>query len=239
MQPNPHPIFEYLAFIVAGVLYWNLRKKTLDHYDLRERAIILIAAAVGALVGSRFLAWLEHYQVLQSATLLQVLNTKTIVGALIFGHLFVEITKYICSYKRSSGDLFTYPLIIGIIVGRFGCFFAGVQDGTAGLPTDFFLGMEQGDGLLRHPSALYEIVFLIILTVFFLKVDSKISLIEGLRFKLFMIAYTTFRLFIDFLKPREIFYLHFSAIQLACILYLLIMILFISYKQHAKKLQVL
>ena len=106
MAQGFHVLFEYLAFILAAVVYWDLRKKSTDYYDLTERAIILIAAAIGALIGSRALAWLEHYQMLSQASYFQLLNTKTIVGGLIFGHLFVEVAKYFFDYKRSSGDSF-------------------------------------------------------------------------------------------------------------------------------------
>ena len=54
----------------------------------------------------------------------------TIVGALLGGLLVVEITKKIIHEKSSSGDLFTYPLILAMMIGRIGCFTSGLTEET-------------------------------------------------------------------------------------------------------------
>ena len=62
--------------------------------------------------------------------------------------------------------LFTYPLILAIIIGRIGCFSMGVFEETYGLPTTLPWGMNLGDNIPRHPVCLYEIIFLIFLMVY-------------------------------------------------------------------------
>ena len=143
-------------------------------------------------------------------------NIKTIVGGIIGAWIGIEITKKIFNITYSSGDLFTFPLILGIIIGRIGCFLTGVSDGTVGKETDFFLAFDQGDGLMRHPTAVYEILFLIVLWVILSYMKKRYVFNKGLIFKIFMVSYCSWRLIIDFLKPIEpLFFL--SAIQLSCL----------------------
>jgi prolipoprotein diacylglyceryltransferase len=77
--------------------------------------------------------------------------------------------------------------------------------------------MDLGDGQLRHPVALYEIGFLMLLWVGIRLVEKKIRLQEGLRFRLFMIAYLGFRFLLEYIKPREPLLIGLSSIQLACL----------------------
>ena len=87
------------------------------------------------------------------------------MGGLFGGLLGVELAKKIIGERQSSGDLFTLPIIAGIFIGRIGCFLAGTNEFTYGSETTFFFGMNLGDDVLRHPLALYELVFLILLFI--------------------------------------------------------------------------
>ena len=42
------------------------------------------------------------------------------------------------------------------MIGRWGCHFAGLADGTYGVPTTLPWGVDYGDHIARHPVALYE-----------------------------------------------------------------------------------
>jgi prolipoprotein diacylglyceryltransferase len=144
--------------------------------------------------------------------------SKTMVGGLLGGLAGVEITKKFLREKRSSGDLFTYPLILGIIIGRIGCFLSGINEPTYGYVTTAWTGMDLGDGLKRHPIALYEITFLIMLWIILRWCDKNRPLAEGMRFQYFMIAYLLFRWAMEWIKPHTILAAGQSAIQWACIL---------------------
>ena len=65
----------------------------------------------------------------------ELYNSKTIMGGLFGGLLGVEIAKKIINESSSSGDLFTFPLIFGIFIGRIGCFLSGVNEFTYGEET--------------------------------------------------------------------------------------------------------
>ena len=49
------------------------------------------------------------------------------------------------------------PLVVGIFIGRIGCFLSGTNEFTYGQETSSLPGMDLGDGLSRHPLALYEL----------------------------------------------------------------------------------
>lgn len=219
---NLHLILEYLSFIVGFRYYVILRKNSIDTISSNNRLSIIIGAIFGALFFSRFIAFLENPIWHSSQGILFSLNNKTIMGGLFGGLLGVEFVKKQIGEKNSSGDLFTLPIILGIIIGRIGCFLAGVKEFTYGKETSFFFGIDLGDGLQRHPIALYEIIFLGFLFIA-MKVLMKSSyrIIDGGYFKIFMISYFSFRFFIEFIKPNSFLILGLSSIQYLCLICLL------------------
>jgi prolipoprotein diacylglyceryltransferase len=139
------------------------------------------------------------------------------LGGFLGGLAGVEIVKKIIKEKKASGDLFVDPIILALIIGRIGCFSMGVYEETYGTATKFPWGMNLGDGFLRHPVCLYEIIFLTGSWVCFRRIQKKLSLEQGALFKLFMIAYLGFRFLLDFIKPHYTFDVGLSTIQLTCI----------------------
>ena len=215
-------VLEYLAFFIAFRYYVYLRKGSDDSISSMNRLSIILGAVIGALIGSRLVGFLENPMVsISKENIIQLLNTKTIMGGLFGGLLGVEIAKKIIGEKQSSGDLFTFPIILGIFIGRVGCFLSGINEFTYGKVTSFFMGMDLGDGLKRHPLALYELVFLIALFIFLKYIQKNKVLETGLLFKYFMILYFSFRFLIEFLKPNKFFILGLSSIQILCLICLL------------------
>jgi prolipoprotein diacylglyceryltransferase len=79
--------------------------------------------------------------------------------------------------------------------------------------------MDLGDGLLRHPLALYEVVFLVLLFIFLKRLQAQQwHWKPGGYFIVFMLSYFGFRFFLEFLKPNTFFILGLSSIQLLCVL---------------------
>ncbi|QCX01921.1 prolipoprotein diacylglyceryl transferase [Aggregatimonas sangjinii] len=219
---NVHLILEYMAFFVAFRYYVLLRKRSSDAISANNRLSIIIGAIFGALFFSRFIAFLENPPLHYEQGWIALLNNKTIMGGLFGGLLGVELAKKIIGEQRSSGDLFTLPIIVGIIIGRMGCFLAGVKEFTYGKETDFFLGMDLGNGLSRHPVALYEIAFLLFLFVCIKNLYfRKDGCADGALFKLFMVTYFSLRFLLEFLKPNSFFILGLSSIQYLCLICLL------------------
>ena len=165
---------------------------------------------------NKFEALAAHDAIVESHMLLYVYSNKTVLGGFLGGLWAVEIVKKILGEKKASGDLFVFPIILALIIGRIGCFTMGVKEETYGLPTRMFTGMDLGDGLFRHPVTLYEILFLGILWVILFYSSKHLNLQNGSLFKIFMIAYISFRFLLDFLKPHFTWSIGLSTIQLAC-----------------------
>lgn len=227
MQPSLHLLFEALAYFVAWRVYRSQRRKLGDPIADETRTTIIVAAILGAAVGSKLLHHLASpAEFLEAwhgddtfALLMHMAGGKTIVGALLGGWFLVEAAKKIFRISSRTGDLFTFPLLIGMVVGRFGCLAAGLEDDTLGAPTDFILGIDFGDGIPRHPAPLYEIAFLILLGLGlkrYLKSPFRRFQREGDSFRIFLLAYLMFRFFVDFLKPYEV-YGGLRIIQMACL----------------------
>lgn len=198
-----HGILEFLATFIAFRYYLILRRKEGDSVISFNRLVALVGATSGALLGSHLLGACENIpDWIQSTNKLSYfwLN-KTMAGGLIGGLIGVEVFKLFVKEKQSTGDLFTFPLILGIIIGRIGCFSVGIYEETYGTPSALPWAMNLGDGLLRHPVTLYEIVFLICLWVTLRLIQKRKNLESGMLFKLFMLSYFTFRFLLDFIKP--------------------------------------
>ncbi|WP_339874696.1 prolipoprotein diacylglyceryl transferase [Olleya marilimosa] len=216
---NIHLILEYLAFFIAYRYYVFLRKRNTDVITSNNRLSIILGAALGALVGSRLVGFLENPLIeftLKNA--ITLLNTKTIMGGLFGGLLGVELAKKIINESQSSGDLFVFPIILGIFIGRVGCFLSGINEFTYGKVTTSAFGMDLGDGLLRHPTSLYELFFLIFLFIALKTVNNRLQLKNGDLFKIFMLSYFGFRFCIEFLKPNVFYTFGLSSIQILCVI---------------------
>ena len=221
LQITPHPelhaLFETLGYASGFAAYKRARGKAGDLLSDHQRWLVLAAAACGALLGSRILGLLEEDPT-SALTLKQFFTPsggKTIAGGIIGAWLCVEIVKKFQGIRTRTGDLFAIPLCIGIAVGRIGCFMAGLADHTYGTPTSLPWGVNFGDGISRHPTQIYEIVFLMALaTVLHLVAQRPYP--TGRLFRIFVAAYLSWRVLIDFLKPDpQVF--HMNLIQWSCL----------------------
>lgn len=218
-----HAVTEVLSFFIAFRYYLFLKKKQGDAISKDNRLWIILGAALGALLGSRLLGGFENPQELFSSAnpWLYLYQNKTVVGGFLGGLWGVELVKLCVGERQSSGDLFTFPMLLGLILGRIGCFSMGIYEETYGLPTHWITGMNLGDGLRRHPVSLYEIGFLLLLWTGLRMAGRRWELANGAQFKLFMIGYLLSRFTLDFIKPHYTFAFGLSTIQLACLVGLL------------------
>ena len=199
---HPHAVFESLAYLVGFRLYVWLRGRGGDTIAETQRWAVIAAATLGAAAGSKLISLASdpggtaaHLSDVRS-----LIGGKSIVGGLIGGLIAVELVKRWQGVRRATGDLFAIPLAAGIAVGRVGCFLSGLEDETHGLPAGLPWAIDFGDGIARHPTQLYEIVFLALLTAW-LGWRLCRPHAEGDAFKGFMMGYLGFRLGLEFLKP--------------------------------------
>lgn len=199
-----HPAFEILACIAGFVLLIRRKRSHVDPVPPDARMMVTTAALIGAAVGAKLLHHLNapsQWHLLAEQPHL-IVTGRTVVGAIVGGTLAVEIVKARRGIRVRTGDVYALPLCLGLAVGRIGCLLAGVHDGTHGSPTTSVLGVDLGDGVPRHPTALYEIVFALLL-------GGGLVLIErgkppqGKIWSLFLLSYMLWRFLVDFLKPGE------------------------------------
>jgi len=196
----------------------------------------VVAAAVGgAVLGSKVLFWLEdpHLTLLNLHDPAYLMGGKTIVGALVLGLIAVELMKCYLGLTQSTGDLYAIPLALGIAIGRVGCFLTGLTDNTYGVATALPWGVDFGDGVRRHPTQIYEIVFLLSLIpvlYWILRVVTRPNASAvgqrrrfhaGDAFKVFMASYMMLRLLCDFIKPYPRVFRGLGSVQWVCVLCLL------------------
>jgi prolipoprotein diacylglyceryltransferase len=218
---HPHLFFELLAYLFAALVYWRRRRSLGDHVPTEARWALAAAAVVGAVFGSRILFWFEDPQ----RTLAQLTNAQylaggqTIVGGLIGGWIAVEWQKRRIGIHEPTGDLFAIPIALGAAIGRIGCFLSGLPDGTYGLPSSLPWSVDFGDGVPRHPAALYESAFMFVLALMLVRIERTAG--RGELFLTLITAYLGFRLAVEFCKPGVTLFSGLTAIQIACVVGLL------------------
>jgi len=216
-----HTVVEAAAYFVGFRVFLRERRRlALPVLADADRSVwIAVAAIVGAALGAKIGFWIEDplTAFADFPSWQRLLEGKTIVGALLGGLAGVEIAKKIIGVRGSSGDAFAFALMLGIAIGRVGCFLAGFADHTYGNPIALSWVVDFGDGVPRHPTQLYEIAFLIVLMIVVYARRDAFT-VAGDRFRFFMIAYLAFRLAVDAIKPVPYAYFGVvSGIQLLCI----------------------
>lgn len=218
-QIHPHPVLEGLGYACGTRVYFWKRRKQARTEPFEQTAWILLGCVVGALVGSKLLAWVESPSLYwdRRADPSVFIGGKTIVGGLLGGWIGIEIAKHVQKIRTSMGDLFVWPLAIGTAIGRIGCFLTGLSDLTYGTATTLPWGVDFGDGIHRHPTQLYESVFVLLLAGA-LSGGRRPTDANGLFFRRYLCGYMLFRFFVEFIKPRELTWMGLSPIQIAALL---------------------
>ena len=195
-----HIGFEALGYLAAALLYVRLKRRG-DVIASPARASLVAAACVGAALGSRLLTLLEDPARVHWRDVLMLDAGKTIIGGILGAWLAVEWVKRRTGVTERTGDLFVYPLALGTCIGRVGCFLAGLSDGTVGRATTLPLGVNFGDGVMRHPLPLYEIAGVVLIVVVLRSVPVGRN---GDLFRLYVFGYMGLRFALEFLKetPR-------------------------------------
>ena len=215
---HPHFVLEALGYFAGARLYFMLRRRAGEAaLPLETTLWLLVGAIFGAWAGSKLLAWIEspHYYWALRHEPAAWLGGKTIVGGLLGGWAGIEFAKQKLGLTRSTGDLFVYPLAVGTAIGRLGCFFTGLSDHTYGTATTLPWGVDFGDGIMRHPTQLYESIYVLVLAGGLYLATRRRNLPSGALFRLYFAGYFLFRFAVEFIKPRETPLLGLSAIQCA------------------------
>ncbi len=95
---------------------------------------MIAAVIIGGFAGSRLLSAFEDPLFLVDHWMQPqlLLGGKTIVGGLVGGLIAVESVKRLRGIRVATGDLLALPLVLGIAIGRIGCFLSGFEDQSYG-----------------------------------------------------------------------------------------------------------
>ena len=163
-----HFIFEWLALLIGVQTYRLIKKRharlnpnTPQQQGLLSKGSFAVAVGciLGAGIGNKLLFVIEAPQAWEQFGVLSLAMGQTIVGGMMGGLIGIEIAKKIAGIRYSTGDLFIVPFCVGLIVGRTGCYLAGLNDGTFGVATTLPWGIDFGDGIARHPTQIYDMLW--------------------------------------------------------------------------------
>lgn len=151
-DPAYHRYFDLFAWTAGAAGGWAVSRWRLQEARsaLPQTTSYWVCLAVGALVGAYLAGPLPL--ILQG----QVSISHSVAGALAGAIVGVEAYKLSAGLKQSTGGVFVPAFAIGIVIGRWGCLFAGLSDYTYGKPTRFAWGVDLGDSVARHPVQIYE-----------------------------------------------------------------------------------
>lgn len=143
---------------------------------------------------------------------------KSMLGGVFGAIVSAEIFKYFAGIRQSTGLYFIPGLIVLIAIGRIGCFFAGMQDFTYGIPTSLPWGVDFGDGIKRHPVQLYEsFAMLAFLLILLLNYPKQSAFWQAQGFYIFVLFYAGQRFLWESLKPYSAVFGTVNLFQLLCL----------------------
>ena len=236
-----------LAYIAGIIIGWMLCKKVLiQKSDINEKFDDYVTyLVIGIIIGGR-LGYIIFYNFNYYINNLFDIFKVWEGGMSFHGGLIGLIVASILFSKKNNQDSFLYMDLvslvapIGIFFGRLANF---INSELYGTPTDipWAVTFIQVDNLSRHPSQLYEAilegVILFIILMYFKNKDylKKPGLISGL----FLIFYSLFRFFIEFVRvpDEQLGYLIFelSMGQIISLIFFVIGIILFYFKNENKQ----
>jgi prolipoprotein diacylglyceryltransferase len=196
------PRVAYAVFMLLAAAVFLLARRCLPRsaalaLPLPQQAALALAAFVGGTLAAKL-----PFVLARSGDWTQpeawIADGKTITTGLIGAYLAVELAKVVLGVRTKTGDTFALPLALALAVGRWGCFCNGC---CFGRPTDLPWGVDFGDGVLRHPTQVYESLFHLTMAGVLLWLMGR-GLFRTHRLQLYLIAYGVFRFATEYLRPE-------------------------------------
>ncbi len=149
-----HTLFDIAAAacslaLTVWVYHWRLQSQgphAIEEHGTGYAIALLGGAVLGGFGFGTFNLWLSDVPGLG----------RSILGALVGAIAAVELFKRSKQVTGSTGLIFVSGFAASVAVGRWGCFFSGMDDQTYGTATALPWARDFGDGILRHPVQAYE-----------------------------------------------------------------------------------
>lgn len=217
-----YSFFVTLGLVVGLSVYFYESKKQKKMSD--NGIFVVVGALVGGAIGAKILEFAINYDffIKNIGNPANLLSGRTIVGGLIGGTIGAILTKKALGIKEKRGNLFAPAIAIGVAIGRLGCFFAGC---CYGKPTGLsWWGVDFGDHILRHPTQLYESLFMLGMFIYLEKIKNRPDIKPGQLFKLLMVSYFTFRFFIESIRVEPVIFVGLTVFQIISIVVILYLV---------------
>jgi prolipoprotein diacylglyceryl transferase len=208
---SSYAVFMTLAVVVGALLFW--RETRLQQKSFGENTIYLpLAALVGGALGAKLPMVILYWRTIVAhfPDLTILLSGRSITGGMIGGVVAVIVVRRKLKITARTGDLFVPAIAAGVAIGRIGCFLRGCCYGT---PTTLPWGVNFGDGVARHPTQLYEALFVLVLLALAYIALRRRPNPPGMVFAAFMISYFSFRFLIEFIRVEDVFWHQLTAFQ--------------------------
>lgn len=221
---DSHALFDGLAWTIAALTTLLLRRFYLASFPSSARPVAgyLAALAIGAALGAYTLGSLNLWLAGVPGV------ARSIEGALAGAIVGVELYKRINGITGRTAALFALPIAVGISVGRVGCYLAGLDDFTYGIPTELPWGHDFGDGIARHPVQLYEaLAMLVFAAAYSVFLAARTTWVLHNGFAIFVLYYAVQRFVWEFIKPYPPVLGGLTVFQIVCVgmfLYALLML---------------
>lgn len=200
---STYSIFVTLG-ILSGLLYYLVDTKR-NNMEKRVAIYIVTSGLFFGFIGSKIPLLFEN------KSLIQILFGKSIIGGLIGGLLGVLFIKKVLKINLKLGNIIAPAIALGMAIGRIGCFFNGCCFGKV-----YIWGFDFGDGNLRIPTQLFEVIFNLIAFFLLHYYKNKVKT-KGLLFKLYLIVYFIFRFIIEFIRENPIVWVGLTVYQIICV----------------------
>jgi phosphatidylglycerol---prolipoprotein diacylglyceryl transferase len=193
---------DYLIPVAAGVTIALLFPVTRDLADAESKRSYYRLQAItllGAVLGAKLSVWFGDYGWPFRAVpdwQVALLSGRSLTGGLIGGFLAAEIAKPLVRYRLAPNDRFATLLPFTLALGRVGCTRAGC---CRGIPWEGPWAIRYADGIARHPTQIYELLFQLAVGGLFVLLMRRGKL-HGRLFALYLVVYGAFRFGTEYLR---------------------------------------
>ena len=196
---NIHLVFDLVSATAAmamtmAVYRWRLHgaAQTIERAGLGYALALIAGAVIGGFGAGTLNLWLSGAPGIG----------RSIVGALAGAIAAIELFKRARGITGSTGLIFVPAFATSVAIGRWGCYFSGLDDQTYGIATTLPWGHDFGDGILRHPVQLYESATMAaFLAVTLVLIGRRQPLFMANGFYVLVLVYGAQRFVWEFLKP--------------------------------------
>ena len=217
-----------IAFIVATILSAKeAKRKKIDHEKIYSLVAYII---IGAIIGSRIGYLL--FDLNNIANFLDIFKFWEgglsfhggFIGGTLFGFFYVKKNKL--NFWKTA-DICTPSIPLAQAIGRIGCFLRGC---CYGIETALPWGINYL-GETRHPTQIYSSIALFGIFIFLSKQKYKKNF-NGALFLTYIIIYSVFRFFIEFIRTEPRVLLGLTGAQIASIvLFVIAIFIFLRFKK--------